>query len=141
METTAMNRLKLALSAGVLLLGSSTPALQPNLDQLLDAIRLKESSGGRALVGDNGRALGPYQIHKSYWSDSMVFLGKDWPYEKALDEKCSRMAVRAYLEHYGKGKSWRARARIHNGGPLGDQKVSTETYARAIEQILRETTR
>ena len=44
--------------------------------------------------------------------------------------------MRAYLSHYGKGKTLLDMARIHNGGPKGDQKEATLAYARKVEQIL-----
>jgi hypothetical protein len=40
--------------------------------------------------------------------------------------------VRAYLLHYGKGKSLLEMARIHNGGPHGHEEEATLCYAREI---------
>ena len=40
--------------------------------------------------------------------------------------------MKAYLLHYGKGKSLIEKARIHNGGPCGDKKKATVCYARKI---------
>jgi hypothetical protein len=40
--------------------------------------------------------------------------------------------VKAYLLHYGKGKSLVEMARIHNGGPRGCEKKGTLPYVRKI---------
>jgi hypothetical protein len=112
------------------------PARAPGLDALLDAIATAESRNGSQMSGDGGRALGPYQIHRDYWRDGTRILGVHWPYREARDPAKARAVVRAYLLHYGKGKSLLELARIHNGGPEGDRKASTLRYARKIEKIL-----
>ena len=106
-------------------------------DVLLDAIRQVESNGGRdTRDGDGGDARGPYQIHKAYWIDATRFLGVRWPYSDARDEAKARAAVRAYLDHYGRGKSLEAKARIHNGGPRGDRKKATEKYWEKVKRFM-----
>jgi hypothetical protein len=114
--------------------GTSRP-----LDLLLDAIAHVESNGDPHAVGDNGRALGMYQIHRAYWKDGTRFLGVDWAYEQARDPLKARRVVRAYLLHYGRGKSLLDMARIHNGGPRGHRKRATRAYARKIAEVLEET--
>ena len=37
------------------------------MDRLLDAIALVESRDQPTATGDNGRAVGTYQIHRAYW--------------------------------------------------------------------------
>jgi len=106
------------------------------MDLLLDAIAKVESRGNPASVGDSGRAAGTYQIHRPYWADGTRILGVDWNYRDARDPQKARQVVRAYLSHYGKGKALLEMARIHNGGPKGDQKEATLVYARKVEQIL-----
>ena len=45
-------------------------AVDPNdIERLLDAIARIESHGDPNAVGDGGRALGVYQIHRVYWED------------------------------------------------------------------------
>ena len=130
----------LAVAAGIGSLAASsvkagTPET-PSLDPLLDAIATVESQNGLRPVGDGGRAIGPYQIHRDYWRDGTRFLGGDWPYEDARNGVKAREVVRAYLLYYGKGKSLIELARIHNGGPDGDRKASTLHYAAKIKRIL-----
>jgi hypothetical protein len=108
----------------------------PNLDPLLNAIVIVESRSDSQAVGDGGRAIGPYQIHRTYWRDGTRILGVDWTYNEARDAAKAREVVRAYLLYYGKGKSFIEMARIHNGGPDGDKKTSTLRYARKISNIL-----
>jgi hypothetical protein len=105
------------------------------MDLLLDAIAEVESRGNAVSVGDSGRAAGVYQIHRSYWADGTRILGVDWDYRDAQDPQKARQVVRAYLSHYGRGKALLDVARIHNGGPKGDEKEATLAYARKIAQI------
>lgn len=105
----------------------------PNdIERLLDAIARIESHYDSNAVGDGGRALGAYQIHRVYWEDGTALLGVDWPHRDATDPKKARRVVKAYLLHYGNGKSLIEMARIHNGGPCGYRKKATVCYARKI---------
>jgi soluble lytic murein transglycosylase-like protein len=107
-----------------------------DLERLLDAIARVESRSDPNAVGDHGRAAGTYQIHRRYWEDGTRILGVDWPYADARDPQKARQVVRAYLSHYGRGKSLLALARIHNGGPQGHEKRATLDYARRVEAAL-----
>jgi len=121
--------------------GGNTTSVDPNgLDRLLDAIAAVESRNDPGVAGDGGRALGPYQIHRAYWADATRFLGVDWSYSDARNPVKAREAVRAYLLHYGRGRSMMEMARIHNGGPNGHKKAITVEYARRISAALRGTT-
>ncbi len=110
----------------------------PGLDLLLDAIAEVESNSDAHAVGDSGRALGAYQIHRSYWKDGTRLLGVDWGYDCAKDPTKARQVVRAYLLHYGRDRSLLEKARIHNGGPRGYRKRATLRYARKIARVLHE---
>ncbi len=128
-----------ALAAGwsVLLMPrtAGTPQEDP-MDRLLDAIAVVESRDNPGAVGDHGRAVGVYQIHRSYWAEGTEILGVTWKYREARDPQKARQVVRAYLSYYGRGKSLLDMARIHNGGPKGYEKAATLAYARKIEQVL-----
>jgi hypothetical protein len=137
-----MGHLSLCATAALgwaLVLMSQTGQAAPEdaLDRLLDAIAKVESHDNPAVVGDGGRAAGVYQIHRSYWADATRILGVDWDYSQARDPQKARAVVRAYLCHYGNGKTLLEMARIHNGGPQGCAKAATLPYARKIEQILQ----
>jgi hypothetical protein len=108
------------------------------LDELLDAIAKVESQSDPDAVGDSGRAIGSYQIHKRYWADGTRILGVDWSYQEAKDPAKARAVVRAYLMHYGRNRTLLEKARIHNGGPRGYRKDATLAYARKIARILQD---
>lgn len=112
------------------------PSDEAKIDWLLDAIARVESNRNARAIGDSGRAIGSYQIHKRYWKDGTRFLGVDWSYAQARDPAKARQVVRAYLLHYGKDKTLLQKARIHNGGPRGHRKKCTLKYARRIAQFL-----
>lgn len=114
----------------ILCYGEPQAQAQPS-DQLLDAIKQVESGGHTGkIVGDNGKAIGPYQIHRSYWLDACAYdpsLGSR-PYYACFEEAYARKVVVAYLTRYGKGKNAEQLARIHNGGPGGHKKSATKQY-------------
>jgi hypothetical protein len=111
-----------------------------DFEKLLDAICIVESNGKADAVGDNGKAVGAYQLHKIYVDDVNSFpevkkAGKHYTYEDRLDPEKSREITRWYLIHYGRvyqnsGKTLTLEvfARIHNGGPNGYKKKATEAY-------------
>jgi hypothetical protein len=113
-------------------------APQQDLEILLDAIAEIESKNRPDTIGDEGRAIGAYQIQRAYWRDGTRFLGVDWNYREAFDPKKVRRVVRAYLSHYGMGRSLMDMARIHNGGPKGYEKTSTLVYAHKIRSLLQQ---
>lgn len=104
------------------------------------AIMKVESGGDPYAVGDGGAALGPYQIHRAYWTDAMRLLGQTWPYQDARDPVKALVAVWAYTRHYAQHhrRPWTAEtiARIHNGGPRGWSKPATLRYWRKVQTIL-----
>lgn len=111
------------------------------LNVTLEAIRMVESSGGADLRdGDDGRAVGEYQIHDAYWQDGTRVLKVEWPYRDARDPKKARQVVQAYVTHYQKAGGYPANpetwARLHNGGPRGPQKKSTEAYWAKVQEHL-----
>jgi soluble lytic murein transglycosylase-like protein len=131
-------------SVSLLLTAAATAALTtalsaaPNEDfnKLLDAISQVESNNDPGAVGDGGRAIGSYQIHRLYWKDGTRILGVEWEYRDARDPRRARRVVSAYLRHYGKGKSLSDMARIHNGGPRGHRKKATLRYARKVLEVM-----
>lgn len=110
-------------------------------DRILDAIRQTET-GGEAdpanAVGDGGKAIGPFQIHKAYWQDAVEHdpsIGG--VYSDCKDEAYARRIVLAYLSRYCKVWTDENVARIHNGGPSGGKRQSTVKYWRKVEKNLR----
>lgn len=110
-------------------------------DALLDAIRRVETGGCKdpsAAVGDNGKAIGPYQIHRAYWQDAVEHSGIGGTYADCRDEAYARKVVRAYMARYApKGASDEVFSRIHNGGHNGDRKAATKAYWAKVQKEMR----
>jgi len=102
------------------------------------ALHQVETSGRvGAIVGDNGRSLGPLQISRAYFADSRV----GGTYEQVTDLGFARKVVTAYLKRYAP-QAWAAGdvetlARIHNGGVRGDRKQATINYGKKVLRLSR----
>lgn len=111
------------------------------LDELLDAIRMVESGGlkdgGRKAVGDGGKAIGPYQIHRPYWEDSKI-PGK---HDDCRDPEYARKVVLAYWKRYApkslESVDVQSLARVHNGGPDGAKQECTLAFWAKVERQLK----
>lgn len=110
---------------------------QSSVAYLLEAISWVESKHDPEAVGDNGKAVGAYQIHKEYVDDVNRIYGTGFTYEDRKDPGTSKRMVRLYLRYYGaryeritgKKATVDILARIHNGGPNGWKKKATIEYA------------
>lgn len=95
-------------------------------------------TGGRqgAILGDNGKALGPLQIHREYFDDS----GTSGDYQRCAEYPFACDVVRNYLRRYAKKelkkRDWQACARIHNGGPRGHTRKTTIGYWKKVKTHL-----
>lgn len=102
------------------------------------ALHIVETGGKRgAILGDNGKALGPLQIHRAYWQDSRV----GGSYEQCADLEYSKRVVIAYMKRYApeayKAGDIETLARIHNGGVRGASKPATLSYAAKVRRAMR----
>lgn len=109
---------------------------------LLKAIHQVET-GGRlgAIKGDNGAALGPFQIHKAYWIDATQYDKKiGGSYSNCADYAYSVKIVNAYMSRYAKkyidANNSEAIARIHNGGLNGYKNTNTLIYWSKVKKNL-----
>ena len=124
-----MKRLALLLA-----LAATAHAAPP--ESFFRALHLVETSGRHGpILGDNGRALGPLQIHRAYHADARI--GGD--YARCADLDYSRRVVSAYLQRYAPA-AWAAGdvttlARIHNGGPAGARKSATVNYGAKVARL------
>ena len=102
------------------------------------ALHIVETSGKLGpTIGDNGKALGPLQIHRAYHADSRVA----GDYSRCADLEYSKRIVTAYLQRYAP-QAWAAGdvetlARVHNGGPKGATKPSTKSYAVRVQTFMK----
>lgn len=118
------------------------PIQNASFDDFLNAIHQVESSGrANPPDGDNGRAIGPYQIWKAYWQDAVQFdpsLGGT--YQDCRNQDYAKRVVAAYLRRYAKpflkSGNLEALARIHNGGPQGYRNPRTLGYWKKVQQHL-----
>jgi len=108
-----------------------------NLSNLITALIAVESSGNDMAVGDNGRALGPLQIHRGVVLDVNKFTGSHYRHQDMTNRAQARAVCQAYLEHYGKNCTTEQLARKWNGGgPSGDKKKATEAYWLRVKKHL-----
>jgi hypothetical protein len=112
--------------------------IEPTFEDLLDAIEWVESKGDANAVGDNGNAVGAYQIWKIYVRDVNRIDGRGiFEYDDRWSKKISRRMVEIYINWYASrawdltydtAKYFEYAARCHNGGPNGWKKESTKPY-------------
>ena len=120
----------------LLTLASASHAAPP--ESFWRALHQVETSGRTgAILGDNGRSLGPLQISRAYWQDSRV----GGSYEQVTDLAYARRVATAYLKRYAPA-AWEAGdvetlARVHNGGPAGARKPATLPYAEKVRRAMR----
>jgi hypothetical protein len=102
------------------------------------ALHIVETSGKLGpTIGDNGKALGPLQIHRAYHADSRVA----GDYSRCADLDYSKRVVTAYLKRYAP-KAWAAGdvevlARTHNGGVRGATKPATKGYGVRVKALMK----
>jgi len=119
----------------LLALASASHAAPP--ESFWRALHQVETSGRHgAILGDNGRSLGPLQISRAYWQDARV----GGSYSQVTSIVYARRVVTAYLKRYApaawaKG-DWRTLCRIHNGGLTGHKKAATLPYLLKVERVM-----
>jgi hypothetical protein len=107
-------------------------------DSFWRAIHLVETSGRTGpILGDNGKALGPLQIHRAYHADSRVA----GDYSRVADLDYSKRVATAYLKRHAP-EAWKAGdvetlARVHNGGPRGHLKAATKSYGVRVKALTK----
>lgn len=124
----------------VLLAGTAwaPPTRVISRQEFLLALRLQESGDAtNPPDGDDGRAIGPYQIHREYFEDAAV---PNLAYEDCRLQGIGEIVIGAYMRRYcpeaWERGDWETVARIHNGGPRGAQKSSTLKYWRDVRPLL-----
>ena len=123
-------------AALLLVLASAAHAAPP--ESFWRALHQVETSGRYgAILGDNGRSLGPLQISRAYHADSRVA----GSYEQVTDLAYARRVATAYFKRYAPA-AWESGdvetlARIHNGGARGHKKQATLPYADKVRRAMR----
>jgi hypothetical protein len=120
----------------LLALASASHAAPP--ESFWRALHQVETSGRHgAIIGDNGKSLGPLQISRAYHADSRVA----GSYDQVSDLAYARRVATAYFKRYAPA-AWESGdvatlARIHNGGPTGHRKQATLPYADKVRRAMR----
>ena len=104
--------------------------------QFLDAINAVEASGRHGnIVGDHGKALGGYQIHKEFWIDATQYdktIGGK--YSDVTNKVYAEKVVTAYLNRYAKkaiiAKDYKTLAATFHRGK------DNETYWKKVKKTL-----
>ena len=107
------------------------------LSNLISALIIVESSGNDLAIGDNGRAVGPLQIHRGVVLDVNRFTGSHYRHQDMTNRAAARAVCQAYLTHYGRGATTEQLARRWNGGPTGDRKTATVAYWRRVQKVIK----
>ena len=108
-----------------------------NLNSLISALMIVESSNNDMAIGDQGRAIGCLQIHKAVVLDVNRITGSHYRHQDMTNRVQARAVCEAYLKHYGKGCTTEQLARRWNGGPSGDKKQATEAYLNKVRKHLK----
>jgi hypothetical protein len=109
-----------------------------NLTNLITALIAVESGGRDSAIGDQGRALGPLQIHKAVVVDVNRLTGSNYRHQDMTNRAQARAVCEAYLKHWGKGKTTEEQARIWNAGPQGHKKkTATQAYWLKVQRNLK----
>jgi soluble lytic murein transglycosylase-like protein len=107
------------------------------LSNLITALIAVESSGNDLAIGDNGRAVGPLQIHRGVVLDVNRITGSNYRHQDMTNRAAARAVCQAYLTHYGRGATTEQLARRWNGGPTGDRKSATMAYWAKVKKALK----
>ena len=107
------------------------------ISNLISALIIVESSNNDLAVGDQGRALGPLQIHRAVVLDVNRITGSNYRHSEMTNRVAARAVCEAYLTHYGKGATTEQLARRWNGGPTGERKPATEAYWAKVKKHLK----
>ena len=109
-----------------------------NLNNLISALMIVESSNNDLAIGDQGRAIGCLQIHKAVVLDVNRITGSHYRHQDMTNRAAARAVCQAYLTHYGKGCTTEQLARKWNGGgPRGEKKAATEAYWNKVKKQLK----
>ena len=126
------------MKSALLLLALTLTAQSAPDDSFFRALHIVETGGKLGpTIGDNGKALGPLQIHRAYHADSRV-AGN---YSRCADLDYSKHVVTAYLKRYAP-QAWatgdvEVLARTHNGGVRGATKPATKGYAVRVQAFMK----
>lgn len=126
---------RLAVFAALVL--AWTAGAETGAESFLRRLALVESGGDDAAVNVAEDAHGRFQVRPCYLADANEFMGWTYTLADMHDPAKATRVVAAYLVRYGaayvretgRPVTPEVLARIHNGGPSGWRKRSTDEYA------------
>ena len=109
-------------------------------NDLLEAIRIVESNNNPDAVGDNGNAIGVYQIWEDYHTDACMAGNISGEYLDCYDPVYAENVVVEYMKRYATKRRLgvvtpEKIARMHNGGPNGWKIGATDKYWAKVKPI------
>ena len=114
---------------------------------LLDAIEIVESGGDSDAVGDNGKAIGAYQIWKIYVDDVNRILGEQrYSYNDRYSRAKSRTMTKIYIGHYATEKRLKRTPTLEDmaamfcAGPDGYRQLNEPKVKEYIKKIKKQLT-
>jgi|TARA_R110000744_G_scaffold207487_1_gene326164 hypothetical protein len=104
---------------------------------ILFVLMTVESGGNINAVGDDGKAFGLYQIHAGYAADA-GFTNHDAAFNPIFAQEMVKnyMARYATEERIGRPVTVEDICRIHNGGPNGYKRSSTDAYWAKCKKVI-----
>jgi len=112
---------------------AAPPPAAFDVNRILQAIQQVETGGCKDpsnAVGDGGKAIGAFQIHRAYWQDAVEFdKSIGGVYADCKRVEYAQKIVRAYLTRYCKVWTDETVARIHNGGGSILKRQGTKAWA------------
>lgn len=138
-------QLAIIFTFGLWIGGTTDANVGDDLRRLLDAIRIVETGGepneGRDAVGDGGRAIGGFQIWRSYWKDAVEFdpsIGGE--YKDCRNVAYARRVVFTYWIRYCSRElnegNLEVLSRVHHAGPNGHKKEFSKNYWTKVKRVL-----
>ena len=111
---------------------------QAQSELLIKSLIEQESDGNDKAFNKKENAIGCLQIRPGYFKDAQEVDPslRNLKHKDCYDRDVAIRVFRAYMKRYAKGKTDIEMARIHNGGPKGHVKPSTDGYARSVQAIM-----
>jgi hypothetical protein len=110
-------------------------------DRLLDAIEQVESKGVANAIGDNGNAVGSFQLWKIYVDEVNRIVGhRRFNYADRYNRAKSRQMARIFLRFWSDWHNINDDfdiCRLHNGGSRGHKKEATIFYAKKVMAAMK----
>ena len=112
---------------------------------LIAALKIIESNNNPNAIGDNGKAKGILQIHKSVIDDVNRIYKTTYVHDDAYNVTKAVDICKKYLLYWGnhytkkenKKPTLEVLSRIWNGGPMGYKKNSTIKYWKKVKKYLQ----